>query len=68
MLCPNCRSEYLMIRRRTGWERVMIWATSLRKYRCRDCARVFRAPDRRRLHREEESRLLAQTSGTRVVP
>lgn len=67
MLCPNCRSEYLMIRHCTGWERVMVWATSLRKYWCRDCDNVFRAPDRRRAHREEEDAVLARAGGSRAI-
>jgi DNA-directed RNA polymerase subunit RPC12/RpoP len=55
MACPNCASNQLMIRERTGWERIMALFTSLRKYRCRDCDHVFRAADRRRGFRDPNS-------------
>lgn len=47
MQCPRCRSEYLMIRKNTGFERLLVLLTGLREYRCRDCDQKFRAPDRR---------------------
>ncbi|NDJ12942.1 MAG: hypothetical protein EBY17_17375 [Acidobacteriia bacterium] len=47
MQCPRCRSDYLLIRQRTGFERVLIFLTGLREYRCRDCDQKFRMPDLR---------------------
>jgi hypothetical protein len=44
-----------MIRQITGWERLMVFFTGLRLYRCRDCWHGFRAPDRRRFPREKKS-------------
>jgi len=52
MQCPKCRSEYLMIKQKTGLERIRGFFTGLRTYRCRDCDLKFRAPDRRRIPRE----------------
>ena len=52
MQCPKCRSNYLMIRNNTGFERLLIFLTGLREYRCRDCDQKFRAPDRRQRSRE----------------
>jgi hypothetical protein len=37
----------LMIRRKTGVERLRCYLTGLRQYRCSDCDQQFRAPDRR---------------------
>jgi hypothetical protein len=34
-------------------ERIMIWLTGERKYRCNDCALEFREVDRRRVPRAE---------------
>jgi hypothetical protein len=36
-----------MIRQKSGFERVLIFLTGLRQYRCQDCDQRFRAPDRR---------------------
>jgi DNA-directed RNA polymerase subunit RPC12/RpoP len=55
MECPKCRSTVLMIRRKTGLERLRCFFTGLRSYRCRDCDQKFRAPDRRRAPRDEEA-------------
>lgn len=52
MECPKCRSTLLMIRHKTGLERLRIFFTGLREYRCRDCDQRFRAPDRRKAPRE----------------
>ncbi len=60
MCCPKCYCDHLMIRRRVGFERVMIMLTSKRKYVCMSCANVFRAPDRRRMAREDEGKALSQ--------
>jgi len=48
MGCPMCRSQYLVIRRRVGWEWVVLHFTSKRKYHCIGCGHSFRAPDRRK--------------------
>ena len=53
MKCPKCRSEYLVIRQRTGWERIVLHFTKKRKYHCVQCGEKFRAPDRRRFPRPE---------------
>jgi len=58
--CPKCLNEHLLIRRRSGWERVMIYLTEKRKYVCMSCAYVFRAPDRRRVERERDEVQLSQ--------
>jgi transposase-like protein len=54
MCCPKCRSEYLMIKQKKGFERIRIYFTGLREYLCRDCDTNFRGPDRRRVPREEK--------------
>jgi len=51
MACPLCRSQYLIIRQRVGWEWVMMHFTDKRKYHCIGCGHSFRAPDRRRASR-----------------
>jgi hypothetical protein len=52
-----------MIRNNSGIERLLVFITKLRKYRCMGCDKVFRMPDRRRVSREspEESRILSRT-------
>jgi hypothetical protein len=60
MCCPKCYNDHLLIRRRTGWERAMIFMTGKRKYVCMSCAKVFRAPDRRRVDREQDEKVLSQ--------
>jgi hypothetical protein len=54
-MCPKCFSKFLRIRKRTGFERIMIYFTGKRKYWCDDCSHVFREVDRRRLARFKES-------------
>lgn len=49
-----CRSEELMIRQKTGIERLLILWTGMRLYLCRECMHKFRAPDRRRFPRESK--------------
>ena len=44
-----------MIRNNTGFERLLVFMTGLREYRCRDCDQKFRAPDRRRVARENSA-------------
>jgi hypothetical protein len=56
-----------MIRERTGWERVMALFTDLRKYRCRNCDHIFRAPDRRRMLRSK-NRARAEAEQQRAKP
>lgn len=60
MCCPKCYNDHLLIRRKNGLERVMIFLTSKRKYVCMSCAHVFRAPDRRRMAREKDEAILSQ--------
>lgn len=60
MCCPKCYNDHLLIRRNNGLERIMVLLTSKRKYVCMTCAHVFRAPDRRRISREEDSPVLSQ--------
>jgi tRNA(Ile2) C34 agmatinyltransferase TiaS len=43
-----------MIRQNKGFERIRIFLTRLREYRCRDCDTSFRAPERRRVPRDEK--------------
>ena len=52
--CPECRSHELMIRLPGGVERLKIWFTQKREYRCVACQLVFRAADRRRYERATE--------------
>ena len=47
MQCPKCQSRELMIRDKTGLERIKVLWSGLREYRCRACDEIFRAPDRR---------------------
>jgi DNA-directed RNA polymerase subunit RPC12/RpoP len=47
MQCPKCSSNFLMIKRNAGLERLLVMVTGLREYRCQDCDQRFRAPDRR---------------------
>jgi hypothetical protein len=54
-MCPKCRSSFLAIRKLQGFERLMVMLTGKRKYFCRDCDHKFRAPDRRRVPREQTS-------------
>jgi hypothetical protein len=50
-MCPKCGSDHLRIRNLEGFERLMVWYTGLRKYRCRECDCKFRAMDRRQTPR-----------------
>jgi transposase-like protein len=67
MGCPKCASDELLIRERTGWERIVALFTSLRKYRCRNCDHTFRAPDRRRSARNRKARVIARDESARPV-
>ena len=57
--CPVCRSENLLIKALVPSEKLMIFLTGKRKYRCKDCGSGFRMPDRRRPEREREQVLTA---------
>src|ERR1019366_893696 len=46
--CLKCGSERTVICSRSGLEWLLVLVTRLRKYRCLDCGRSFRAADRRR--------------------
>jgi hypothetical protein len=61
-MCPECSSTFLKIRKRTGFERIMIYLTGKRKYWCEDCFHMFRAADRRRFVR------VTETSSTGLLP
>jgi transposase-like protein len=63
MECPRCRSGHLAIKQVTGFERVMVFLTKLRMFRCRDCYFDFRAPDRRRTAREKEDESMVIVRG-----
>ena len=59
-----------MIRQKTGWERLMVFWTGLRLFRCPDCLHKFRAPDRRRFPRERKQtaeKVLAGVSPGHVI-
>jgi hypothetical protein len=58
LCCPKCSNDHLLIRRRTGFERVVMWFTVQRKYMCMSCTHSFRAPDRRRISRQEDEAML----------
>ncbi len=49
--CPSCGSAKTAIVRRSGLELLAAAVTDLRKYRCSDCGRAFRAGDRRQRRR-----------------
>ena len=66
MQCPKCRSNYLMIKKNMGFERILTFLTSLREYRCRDCDQKFRAPDRRQISREMDARAVAHKQMLRM--
>ncbi|HWF09151.1 MAG TPA: hypothetical protein VG297_11850 [Bryobacteraceae bacterium] len=53
MSCPLCRSQYLVIRQRVGWEWLVLHFTDKRKYHCIGCGHSFRAPDRRKTPRPD---------------
>jgi DNA-directed RNA polymerase subunit RPC12/RpoP len=47
--CPTCRSTHLLIKGATGlFERMAIFFTRKRKYKCALCGHDFRAHQRRR--------------------
>jgi hypothetical protein len=48
LTCPKCRSTELLIRQAKGLERLRIFFTGLRTFKCPDCYHDFRASDRRR--------------------
>jgi hypothetical protein len=58
-MCPICHSTLLKIKKRVGLERIASFLTGQRKYRCCECAHIFRAVDRRRRARMGEAGQLA---------
>ena len=48
----HCFGDDLMIKALSGIERIVVFWTGKRKYKCRACGFTFRAPDRRRFPRE----------------
>jgi len=60
LCCPKCYCDQLLIRRRRGFERIMIYLTAKRKYVCMSCGDVFRAADRRRFPRQKEQAALSR--------
>ena len=52
-MCPKCGSTHLKIKQARGIERIMMFWTGKRKYRCHNCFNLFRAQDRRRSYRDE---------------
>jgi transposase-like protein len=54
-MCPRCFSQALKIKKRKGWERMMVFLTEKRKYYCIDCGKTFRAVDRRKTPREGDA-------------
>lgn len=59
LCCPKCSNDHLLIRRRTGWERLAMCFTVKRKYVCMSCTHAFRAPDRRLVPRVSEETMLS---------
>jgi hypothetical protein len=51
-MCPYCKSVFLLVRERKGFERLRIALTGKRTYECLDCRKVFRINDRSRFGRE----------------
>jgi transposase-like protein len=51
-----------MIRQNTGLERLRSFFTGMRRYRCRDCDKQFRAVDRRSTPRGKQDEAAAQKS------
>lgn len=46
--CPRCGTgDDLIMGRKEGFERIMVFLTGKRKYRCPRCSGSFRAPDHR---------------------
>ena len=68
MQCPNCRSNFLMIRQKTGFERLVVFFTGSRKYGCRDCGAFFRAPDRRQRPRATAMNAADATNTAHAIP
>lgn len=58
----------LMIRQKTGLERLAVFFTGLRLYRCQECEHKFRARDRRRVPRRAGERAARETLKVGVSP
>ena len=63
-MCPRCGSDFLWIKTSAGLERIMLYLTGQRKYRCNDCLCAFRAIERRRFPRIEKDEPSFLTSAT----
>jgi transposase-like protein len=66
-MCPRCRSNRLKIKQPSGLERLLMFLSGKRKYRCRDCDHSFRMPDRRRFPRAEAPTTDGANSTTRAI-
>jgi transposase-like protein len=55
-MCPKCGSTHVKIKQAKGVERILMFWTGKRKYRCQNCFNLFRDRDRRRTYRSEESK------------
>jgi hypothetical protein len=53
LACSKCGSNRFKVRDSKGLERLMIWLTKRRRYRCLECENTFRAADRRQSPRNE---------------
>ena len=56
-----------MIRQDTGLEKILIFFTGLRKYRCLGCEESFRAPDRRTAPRADTASMEKQLGSAGVT-
>jgi DNA-directed RNA polymerase subunit RPC12/RpoP len=65
-MCPRCRSHRLKIKQSSGIERLLIFLSGMRTYRCRDCNHSFHMPDRRRFLRAEAPAAGAAYSAARA--
>ena len=45
MKCPRCDSSDLFLKQSRGLERIIVFLTSKRRYRCAACGQHFRGPD-----------------------
>jgi K+-sensing histidine kinase KdpD len=59
-MCPRCRSQRLITKHVAGIERLKVYFTDTRKYRCKDCNNVFRAPDRRLTPRDSAASAISR--------
>jgi transposase-like protein len=55
MACPRCASNHLAIKNLSVFERIMVFLTGKRRYRCWSCDFGFRAPERRKSSPQERN-------------